>query len=335
MDNISNTTNVNQGDLKYQAPSLPAWLVLGATAVLTNFLVILTIIKSKSLQTKCMYTLASLAASDCLFGFSGIITGAVKIEVYLTAGPEYSYQITSFLCGAWYPAFATVSDTVTLALNIDRWLAMAYPVKYSQLKGSYVIGMNAAAWTVSLLFWASALYMKNPYSMVTICSGTGTPDMWFQNLYAQVRWVVVGLNLLLFLMTIISLRRRMTRMKFMATNQERKKAKKEMEIGMIKTMGVLLVFYIFFKTAAYVLTTYAANQPKALKLTIHGVAPILAQLYAITHFPVYMIMSRRFKAAFLGDVLGRHVSVAPAKSANHTAPLFVVTHASSEKRRLM
>ena len=101
-------------------------------AFLSNLAIIVTIIKTPSLQRPCNILLCSLATTDCLTGITAQpIFVALRLMILHRADSTCSYQdnlftsfyVTIMLSSGWSFAFLTV-------ISFDRYYALSRPLEY-------------------------------------------------------------------------------------------------------------------------------------------------------------------------------------------------------------
>ena len=142
-------------------------------AFFTNLAIIVTIIKTPSLQRPCNILLCSLAATDCLTGINAQpIFVALRLALYHDASTcSYQYKlyrafyVTIMLTAGWSFAFLTV-------ISFDRLYALSRPLVYRAKvtnKGNIFMFRNAVNPICNVIRWC----------VLTTCDVTLTDMTWF------------------------------------------------------------------------------------------------------------------------------------------------------------
>lgn len=314
MVNLNDTINQTTADrttVLIQAWSSASWVPVGVIGLITNALAVLTIIKSKLLHTKYFCTLASLMVAGCICGASVSYYGAKKAYLTFAGIPETSSQIEC-LAGLVPVLWATgLSDYLTLALNVDRLLALAAPILYKQkLSKGYVSILNIFSWSIPTVMWIFAFYLPDPQKQVSFCLAS-IMEKWFQTLYTTMRWVIAAPNLSIFASTLISLKIKFNKTKHLGL-VERRAARKALEVHMVKTMGVIVACYVLMKLGGYATLSIAVVALEgSAQAKLIGVTGVLPPAYAGSHFWVYLIMSKDFRQCFKKMIMMKNSTTSP------------------------
>ncbi|RNA34198.1 dopamine D2-like receptor [Brachionus plicatilis] len=144
--NNSETANPSESDqsLHYWALIL---LFCPISTIFGNILVVVSVIKEKSLRTVTNYFVVSLALADLTVA-AAVMPFAVYYEV------TRKWHLTNIVCDAWV-ALDVMASTASIlnlvAIAIDRFIAVTQPIKYARHKSSNRIYlMIGLVWLISV-----------------------------------------------------------------------------------------------------------------------------------------------------------------------------------------
>ena len=143
-------------------------LFFSCTALIGNFLILTTILKTSSLHTAANFLLVNLAVSDLAVGLVGhpLFVAALLVRLYrpLNGVSMLLWRIfntvISFLCGA---SFFTIT-----AIGFDRLLALQLHLRYEVIVTPFRIGwIISFIWMVSGVFSSVRLYSNLTYNALS------------------------------------------------------------------------------------------------------------------------------------------------------------------------
>ncbi|XP_076438266.1 LOW QUALITY PROTEIN: dopamine D2-like receptor [Babylonia areolata] len=115
--------------------------------VFGNVLVVMAVVREKSLKTVTNYFICSLAVADIMVAVV-VMPFAVYVEVV------EGWWLSDLLCDAWVAAdvmACTASILNLTAISVDRFIAVTQPIKYAKHKNSQrVYIMIAVTWLISV-----------------------------------------------------------------------------------------------------------------------------------------------------------------------------------------
>ncbi|VDN57041.1 unnamed protein product [Dracunculus medinensis] len=136
---ISDETIVDTGLNNYHILSF-LLVLLPATAIFGNVLVIVAVYKERTLKTVTNLLIVSLAVSDFLVALC-VMSFAIYFELHNLIYCK-SFQLNSFVwnlgpifCNIYLAADVSCSTASILnlfAISLDRYIAISYPIKYAQ-----------------------------------------------------------------------------------------------------------------------------------------------------------------------------------------------------------
>ena len=120
-----------------------SWIIISVLGVVSNVLLLAVFIKDplKCFRNSGTYLVMNLAVSDCLTCLFFPSLNVVKMTPY----PPIFQFLTSF--------FASVSFLSVLSVSIDRFLIVAYPMKYRVL----INGKTMVLWIAAILMVSSVI----------------------------------------------------------------------------------------------------------------------------------------------------------------------------------
>lgn len=127
-----------------------------------NVLVILAVVKERTLQTVTNYFIVSLAVADLL-----VAVLVMPFAVYVLVNGSWS--LPGFVCDFYIAMDVTCSTSSIfnlVAISIDRYIAVTQPIKYAKHKN------NRRVWLTILLVWAISAAIGSPI----VLGLNNTPD---------------------------------------------------------------------------------------------------------------------------------------------------------------
>ena len=139
MAGINTTDSVGYEFIYFRLP----WIIISVLGVVSNVLLLVAFIKDplKCFRNSGTYLVMNLAVSDCLTSLFFPSIYVAKMTPY----PPIFQFLTSF--------FASVSFLSVLSVSIDRFLMVAYPMKYRVL----INGKAMVLWIAAILMVSSVI----------------------------------------------------------------------------------------------------------------------------------------------------------------------------------
>ncbi|XP_046374880.1 D(2) dopamine receptor-like [Haliotis rufescens] len=142
---MGNSTSGEGEELKYWTIAL---IIVPLFTVFGNILVVLSVVKERSLKTVTNYFICSLAVADIM-----VAVCVMPLAIYLEVMSGI-WLLSDILCDAWVAAdvmACTASILNLTAISVDRFIAVTQPIKYSKHKNSKrVFIMLAMTWIISV-----------------------------------------------------------------------------------------------------------------------------------------------------------------------------------------
>ena len=154
--NLSNSTTNNPTDGDGRLSDILEGIVimfLAAIAIIGNGIIIFIIYKNRNLRALRNLFIASLALSDFCLAATDILYQGIDKLVPNYRPPHFSICYFILLCGV---LFASASVFNLTAMTLNRYIAIIYPLHYSQ----YVTPRRSAC--ILLLLWVFALCLAVP-----------------------------------------------------------------------------------------------------------------------------------------------------------------------------
>lgn len=280
------------------APSLAVTLV-AFPSIITNGLVILTIIKSKALHNKSQYVICSHVVPEFFFAVCTVINSARKV-LYATMDWTDTITRVNCMCGLLPLVVSSKAALVAiLLLCIDRFLAVTAPITYKILNPvKYIAGLNALCYVWIGVHLPFMFINANPDDNLPICQYALAVPVRFRSYEVSESQAITITTITAYGITIGVVAFRYWNNKWQ-NQEERANWSRQIQMGAFRMMMVVVLIYLVCwgvgQAISYVLTWYSTP-------TIAAVAGPYVQLLHITntasHFFVYFTMSKRFRKAF-------------------------------------
>ncbi|XP_043288011.1 dopamine D2-like receptor isoform X2 [Venturia canescens] len=137
-------------------------IVVPCLTLFGNVLVILAVVRERTLQTVTNYFIVSLALADLL-----VAVLVMPFAVYVLVNGSWS--LPGFVCDFYIAMDVTCSTSSIfnlVAISIDRYIAVTQPIKYAKHKN------NRRVWLTILLVWAISAAIGSPI----VLGLNNTPD---------------------------------------------------------------------------------------------------------------------------------------------------------------
>lgn len=289
------------------APILCIWVTFGSLCILCNCLIVFVIVKWKPLHTNCQYLLVNLAISNALYGLCLVAQGCRGLIMNSKHIAATETQMNCLII-VFPPHFSsTVSHWLTLAISFDRFLAVFKPIFYKNLSKSYSIAMNVSCWSYGLLQSCLIFYTYSETELEPVChSNTGTISSFYNIMNGIFGVIVCVLVVLLYVGTVITIKLKMRKVR------KKPPTKNDLEVNIVKTLAVVVGFYIACWLTTTVGTIVAMSTLPENQLDVVGaIFRAVTALDATSNFLIYLTMSKAFRVGFYATVLKNSNIIAP------------------------
>lgn len=299
---MNNTTQSLDSDttslinLLNRMPADITFIIVGSFTVFVNFLIILTIAKSKRLRTRCYFLIANVSVAAIIFCGSFALTGLKRIIRYKLWISEVQTKLACngemFIC--YFGQSACASLPVTTA--IDRLFATLAPVKYKNIGTKFVVILTSLGWLYAVLDSSTTFLGANMKSTVLNCNLVSTTDI----LYAIQSSCAIALAMLLviiYICVLTVLQYQIKNAKIKSENMAEVKAKLQMKVA--KSLSVDSGVHLLTQVGTRVGLALLPLFPDANKWTSASYMRIIIFAGLASTFFVFLTLNKEFRKSFL------------------------------------
>ncbi|MCP3665967.1 MAG: G-protein coupled receptor, partial [Gammaproteobacteria bacterium] len=234
-------------EFNFDAATNSIQIVLALFAIVSNILIVATILSTQRLRISFNFMLAGLAVAD---GLNGLSAWSVSFQGLLTLGKQESSRTCMgkafiLICGLMF------GQLMMAGVAIDRFLAALKPVWYFHLnKARFSLVYFCTCFIVSLLS-SSMVYLAAPDSSVkfgTVCRGIQYLQKWYMVFINIMAGVQAFLVVIITCATIPILAARLRRIAREKERHHRQLAwvqtAEPVEVAGSKIVNVVILFYL-------------------------------------------------------------------------------------------
>uniref|UniRef100_A0A914W0T0 G-protein coupled receptors family 1 profile domain-containing protein n=1 Tax=Plectus sambesii TaxID=2011161 RepID=A0A914W0T0_9BILA len=273
-------------------------IVVGIVGVVTNSLIIWTIVRQAALRNNsCFVLIGQLAFADWIVGASFLITGIKRLIRLYCRIPELLTQVQ---CGyeMFFPYFGqSASLSLALAIGIERFIAVAFPLKF--IKQEKTIGKIIAllAWSYAIIDSGFLFYESSSTKILPACTvltaGTDAFDE-FQDIHKTVVIVAIMATYALVFLT-------MTMQLKKAQRQNRPDLvamKKNLQVKTARMLVVVAAVYLMLQITTRVAQALLFLLPVESRPRVGPFIRMIMIVNSDIHFFIYFSMSTEFRELF-------------------------------------
>lgn len=285
--------------LAIQNPGNICMTIVASTAVVFNILILTTISKTKELkQSKSMCILGSLALAEI---FQSLNYAAIGIKRVLYAELQRLDNVSQLSCiGQSFGTVLLISTVAnfTVALALDRFIALSFPTKYIKLDTKrYIFLINFVSWGYSFVLAGLAFIDYDKNRIMPMCTGAAAFSQIYLPAYFGETDAKIVLTITVSVLTAFALYRRVSLMRQMPEPQRRAERQK-LELGTLRTVLVIAFLYLISIAVTFFGSSLLTGLSNELKVRYVSVFGSFVAFNSSTHLIVYLSMSTVFKKSF-------------------------------------
>lgn len=177
MNNTTNLDLISLTNLLNRMPADVSFIIVGFVTIFLNFLISVTIVKSKRLHTKCYFLIANSSVAAIIYSGSFVITAVKRILRFYLGISEVKTKLMCnlemFTCYFGQSACAALP----LATAVDRFVATVFPVKYRNCGHRGTIFLASLGWIYATVDSSFTFYSSSLYTIVLNCNLVSTTDI--------------------------------------------------------------------------------------------------------------------------------------------------------------
>lgn len=272
-----------------------------------NGLLLLTILLYKSLRKRKEFLLiAGMATTDFVYGCGAFLVGVYRFLI-LFFGLQ-SEPLTPWQCVTQTPYFlfhtsAYLSSAMSFTISVDRFIAVARPLKYYSLDAKYakkILLLLALFWLLSLIIlWLSTYFYVGPVTPNTRLCALPHPQWYARYLYTFL--ALFGCLSVSIYAGVFFAYRRATRMVFPSdSEQEATEHFLILQRRLTVTLGIITVSTLFcsiLPTIHYTIFIWL-NRPIPYQFIIAN----LSRITPVVHVAIYVYRQREIRAGMWGVI---------------------------------
>lgn len=281
-------------------------IVTGSLAFVSNFIVLLLFIFSKSLKRKELFILFGLVAGDFIYGLGCFVGGIKRLNLVLK-NQQFSL-VSPWFCQTQFETFCYIygpklSALMNMMISIDRLMSIALAHVYQRLTIRYVFTVTGAVFgfvTVSYLT-GLALSTTIPATERTIALCFSTLASWpsYGTYYTTLIAVANCSSVLIYCVVMIVLKNRVKHASVEMQNVHQKRQNK-----VTRTIGIISLADFLLNVVPFMIQTSvnSSNLPSSIADIIIPVSWMFVSVNCVVRFIIYVSKLneiRKALAAFL------------------------------------
>jgi hypothetical protein len=300
MNYSSQLDNASLQTLKIQAPTHLCWAVISPIGIITNILIIVTVINSKLLHNKSHYVILSHSLAELIYVTTYFCTGLNNYLFYMYQYPRTADQLTCILINFPLILLGNVCKCLTLALAFDRVLCITKPIFYKTLHNSkYILVLNGLSWGYSTVKTSLAFVSYDKTKYYSICSYAVTFDPTYVKIASIENNCLTAVSVLVYALAAIVMWRRYKSTKLIGASQ-RSEWRRKMDFDVFLVMIVVGIEYIFRYGIISVIGALVAKYPTLSSvLSTSPLTSLIIICGTISHFFIYLGLNKLFRRQFL------------------------------------
>lgn len=280
-------------------------VLLSPFTVITNFLIIYVIFRTKELHNKSQYLILLHSAAGMFWGMTMF---CVYLKSYIAFNYGFPLATSQGLCKFMnFPIefFGTMSRRYGLALGMDRLLLVAKPTMYKvQMPIRYLLILHMIVCGPLVVRIPLYFVGYDPYKMISFCNGAAAIGDTYRVFQSVESNVLVALTSTSYALLIVILLYRFKTAKIAGAAQKQEWRRK-WEFEVILSIVVIGLIYLSLTAVSNIGFVLFANSPAEVTRIFRDVSTGLAVMSTISHLFVYLGMNGTFREAFQRLVIGR------------------------------
>jgi hypothetical protein len=275
------------------------WIIFGFLCILTNLLVLITIIRTKDLHNKSQWIVFSLSLGELLYGVGMFATGTRRYAYYFFSKPDTIVTLHCMLIQFCCEIPGNAAFFFITALGIDRFLAVALPIFYHKInERRYIICVNAICWAFSIVWIPMAFRNNDVNAIVPVCLAIMVYTEEYLNMWARIGEASLILMVIIYTSTAAIIGFRYWKTKWNSATQK-SEWMKEMQIRTFRTVIAIGICHLIFygcSSLSYTILVSFLNESDVQKAAPY--TGLFSFLNTMSHFFIYLIFSSQFREAF-------------------------------------
>lgn len=247
-------------------------------------------------------------------GGSYVVTGLKRFVKALLLIPETCNQVQC-LWEMFIPFLSQIASiNFATAICIDRLFAVSFPSTYKFVHSAYIISLNSAAWTYSLILGGFYFY-KSSYSLILAnCNLAGIMMQSFYDFQSIQSLVLSVFTTLIYAVVLLLLKVKLMRAKKQHKNMA--ETRKILDRATTMTLSTVMFAFLVTQVGSTICLTAIADLETSKKNTLSPIIRVLPVFNSGINFWIYLWRSSEFRSAFYILTGLKARSIQPQSTAN-------------------
>lgn len=312
--NVLNETLAALDFFKVRAPVHLMWFSGGLFGVVCNVLVIITIVKSKDLQSSSHLLITSLSFADALYAFTYCWTGLKRYVLYLSSMLDEISQLKCLLQCLPLSMLSIVTHNLTLMLSVDRLILIARPMYYRKLYPKrYIVIINCVSWSIGTFIVMFIFYDNDYQKILLVCTSATSFSLMFHQVSSYFANIIelVTVFICAIALIILFLKKRMNKKLLLLENEteQRRSVKTRASFTITALLSINILIWINGLINSFIVSHFDPGYV----VRIGPYMGVVAVFSTSAPFIIYLIMSKNFRSAFVKIFCKKTTTVSPTE----------------------
>jgi hypothetical protein len=296
---------MNLSDLENQSLLLLAeevdrhifWIASSPIPVITNLLVVVTVIISKSLHNKSHFLILCHSSSEMLVALNYFAGGLYRYLFFYFNAPEVENEAICKIKSVPNFIFTGLSAHYLLALAIDRFLCLAAPIFYkTRRRSSYLLIITGIILSYNFITRMLGFLNTDPKRLYSFCDASNSFDLIYTLILRYEILFIAALVVVIYLTTIIFLRRKFREVNSKLDTNKNNEWRRQMELDVFKALATIGCFNGFTLLAAKIVDVMNTSTGRVV---IPYATILFTYLNSGSHLVFYLYFNSGFRQDFL------------------------------------
>lgn len=299
--------------LAQQASTHFTWICLSPISILTNILVILTIVYTKDLHGTSHFVIISHSVGEISYSLGFFIVGICRYIPYLNHVPYTASQLVCIIRQIPANLGAGATQVFAAAIAFDRLFCVGLPVRYAQLiVGKYIFILNVICWSYALAMTLVQFLNSDTEKLFPVCNAAVISNPTSRLVGGVAVNSLLAVTVIVYVLGALILFVRYRKANLIGEVQMNE-WRRQMDFAVFMSMAVIGLIYILTFLSPNILTAVITFSDSSVLLVTNTtlITSTSTLISEMSHLFVYLCINHRFRQSFVKLIFRKDNSVVP------------------------